>query len=66
MARLLEKCKQAGLVDIEDSHQTADMIFVILDGAYCYLCLIDDESLYNKKMQYYKEQAIKLLRFTSI
>lgn len=39
---------------------------IATEMGYCYLCLIDDDAVYNKKMQYYKAQTIKycdLLRY---
>ncbi len=57
----IEQCKLEGHVDVQDAHDVADNIFVLVDGAYFYLSLVTDKAEYEEKLKKYKEQAIKML-----
>jgi len=45
-----------------DTQLLAEQIFVVVEGAYYYLSMIDDEKTYEKKVAFYKEQVYDLLR----
>ena len=55
-------CNNAKLLAVKNPSLTADLIFVLVDGAYYYLSLIDDKDEYLKKLNQYKKHAIKLLQ----
>jgi AcrR family transcriptional regulator len=55
-------CNNAKLLSVKNPSATADLIFVLVDGAYYYLSLVDNKSEYTKKLSQYKKQAIKLLQ----
>ncbi|WP_447640003.1 MULTISPECIES: TetR/AcrR family transcriptional regulator [Chitinophagaceae] len=61
---LIIKCQDKGILHLEDPASTADLIFVLADGAYYYLCLTNNKKEYETKLANYREQAIKLLNFT--
>src|SRR5690606_30691142 len=42
LAALIERCKAAQLIHIDDPRRTADLIFALVDGAYFYLSLDSD------------------------
>lgn len=65
LGNFLEKCKQQGVISIEDSQFTADLIFVLIDGAYYYLSLVSDKKEYQEKITNYKKEAFKLLCVSS-
>jgi len=55
-------CNKAKLLSVKNPPITADLIFVLVDGAYYYLSLVDNKKEYIKKLNQYKKQAIKLLQ----
>jgi AcrR family transcriptional regulator len=54
-------CRDKGIASVKDPALVADLIFVLVDGAYYYLSLVDDKAVYQKKLETYKQQAVKLL-----
>jgi len=62
---LIMDCKSQGILLVKDPVQTADLIFVLVDGAYYYLCLVSDKEEYQRKLKHYKKQAIALLNLSS-
>lgn len=59
---LIANCKANKEIKVADPATTADLIFVLVDGAYYYLSLISDKKQYNKHLKIYKNQAIDLLQ----
>jgi AcrR family transcriptional regulator len=55
-------CNKAKLLSVKNPSATADLIFILADGAYYYLSLVDNRDEYMKKLSQYKKQAIKLLQ----
>ena len=58
---LIQACKDENLLDCESAEEAADIIFVISDGAYYYLGMINDDKLYHKHLERYKREAFKVL-----
>jgi len=46
----------------KDTALLSEQIFVVVEGAYYYLSMIDDEDVYNKKLEIFKSQVYDLLR----
>jgi AcrR family transcriptional regulator len=65
LQQLIIDCKGQGILSVKDPVLTADLIFVLVDGAYYYLCLVSDKEEYQHKLEQYKKQAISLLNFAS-
>jgi AcrR family transcriptional regulator len=65
LQQLIIDCKTQGILSVKDPALTADLIFVLVDGAYYYLCLVSDKEEYRQKLELYKKQAISLLNFAS-
>jgi AcrR family transcriptional regulator len=61
----IERCKNDGILDVEDVETAADNIFVLIDGAYFYLSLVTDKAEYEERLQKYKAQALKILNLKS-
>ncbi|HVV07045.1 MAG TPA: hypothetical protein VHC96_22610 [Puia sp.] len=61
LEELIIRCIEDGALEIEDPSATADIIFIIADGAYYYLSLTDDKEEYLTKLAQYKQKAINLL-----
>ena len=65
LEQLIVDCKKLGIVAVKDPALTADIIFVLVDGAYYYLCLVNDQQEYQQKLAQYKKQALSQLNFVS-
>ncbi|HMI03515.1 MAG TPA: TetR family transcriptional regulator [Pedobacter sp.] len=61
LASLIEQCNEKKLIDIKDPQTTADLIFVLVDGAYFYLSLESDNKAYTERLDYYKNKAFQIL-----
>jgi AcrR family transcriptional regulator len=62
---LIQDCKDMGALEVEDPTLVADIIFVLVDGAYYYLSLVTDKQEYQHKLMQYKKQAVTCLNFVS-
>ena len=65
LQQLIADCKSIGILSVKDPALTADTIFVLVDGAYYYLCLVSNKEEYQRKLKHYKKQAIAQLNFSS-
>ena len=61
LADILDRCKEDGHLFTGDTYQTADLIFLFVEGAYYYLSMTDDPEEYEMKMNLYKNQALEIL-----
>ncbi|MFD1141087.1 TetR/AcrR family transcriptional regulator [Larkinella insperata] len=61
LAGLIQEGVDSGILQARDAHQTADMIFVLADGAYYFLSLVTDKKEYEQRLTQYKQQALQLL-----
>lgn len=64
LADLITDCKRQGMVAVEDPELTADLIFLLVDGAYYYLSLTSDPKEYAQKIIQYKKRALVLLNLS--
>ncbi|MFZ4261398.1 TetR family transcriptional regulator [Sphingobacterium sp. HJSM2_6] len=58
---VLEACQEAKIIHIESAEKTADLIYVLVDGAYYYLSLISEKEEYDIKLKEYRNYAFQLL-----
>lgn len=61
LQELIVECNNRKVLSIENPALTADLIFVMVDGAYYYLSLVGDKQEYQEKLVQYKKQALLLL-----
>ena len=61
LANILDRCKEDGYLFTGDTYQTADLIFLFVEGAYYYLSMTNDPEEYEVKMGLYKNQALEIL-----
>ena len=66
LADAIQECVDQELMEVEDVDQTADLIFVISDGAYYFLSMIDDRKEYEEKLTIYHQQALRLLNLQNV
>ncbi len=57
----LKDANEAGVIHIENFEQTAKLVFSIVDGAYYYLGMVDDEKEIESLSQCYKTHVLALL-----
>lgn len=62
LENLIRNCTNQELLACSEPSQTADLIFVISDGAYYYLSMIEDKEMYNLHLDRYKREAFRLLK----
>jgi AcrR family transcriptional regulator len=65
LEELIERCVEEGALEVDDPSATADIIFIIADGAYYYLSLTEDRGEYVAKLAQYKQRAINLLNLSA-
>lgn len=58
---VIAEAKNEGSVDVENPAEAADLIFVIVEGAYYYLSFYEDGEEYNRKVENYKRSAFDVL-----
>jgi AcrR family transcriptional regulator len=61
LSSMIEQCNEKQLTCIPDPKTAADLIFVLVDGAYFYLSLENDKKAYAARLDYYKNTAFKIL-----
>jgi len=61
LAGMIESCNEKKLIQVENPQVTADLIFILVDGAYFYLSLEDDKKAYGDRLDYYQAMAFKIL-----
>jgi AcrR family transcriptional regulator len=63
LASLLEEGVKEGILLNTDTEKTAGQIFLIVEGAYYYLNLVDDKEEYAEKLNEYKRLSLSMLQF---
>lgn len=66
LANAVQACVDEQQIEVEDVNQTADLIFVISDGAYYFLSMIDDPVEYDERLAGYHRQALRLLNLQDV
>ncbi|WP_290790807.1 TetR family transcriptional regulator C-terminal domain-containing protein [Flavihumibacter sp. UBA7668] len=65
LEELIRNANEAGDIEVADPARAADMVFVIVDGAYYYLSLETNKAEYGKRLDYYKIQALQQLNLSA-
>jgi AcrR family transcriptional regulator len=61
LASMIERCNEKQLLNVSAPKMAADLIFVLVDGAYFYLSLENDKKAYIERLDYYKNKACQIL-----
>lgn len=64
LCEVIEEAKKNGEVTLDNPKKTADLIFILVEGAYYYLSLFDVDEEYFEKLKDYKIAALNLLQLT--
>jgi AcrR family transcriptional regulator len=62
-AEVLEEGIKAGVLDISNATKAAHQIFVIVEGAYFYLSMVENKKEYEQKLEEYKLLSLSILQF---
>ncbi len=65
LKNIIDECNERGVLAVANPALTADIIFVIVDGAYYYLSLVKNKKEYQEKLANYKQQALLQLNLSS-
>lgn len=65
LANAIQRCNDSGDIQIKEVKATSQLIFTIVDGAYYYLSMLEDKEEYLKRMEYYKNTSLNLLKIRS-
>ena len=64
LADVITEAKKEGIVDVENPKETAELIFVLVEGSYYYLSLFDtSDATFKNKEEQYKKAALNMLYF---
>ncbi|MEM6844062.1 MAG: TetR family transcriptional regulator [Bacteroidota bacterium] len=66
LADAIQDCVDERELEVENVSQVADLIFVISDGAYYFLSMIDDPIEHEERLATYHQQALRLLNLQGI
>ncbi|WP_316817753.1 TetR family transcriptional regulator [Pedobacter nyackensis] len=66
LASMIERCNEQDFIQVQDPKAAADLIFVLVDGAYFYLSLEDDKKIYAERLDYYKGKAYQILGINNL
>jgi AcrR family transcriptional regulator len=58
----LTEAKANGVIHIDDVEQTADLIFILVEGAYYYLSMVSDKAEYQRRIDYYQRTVLGMLK----
>ncbi|MDW7695737.1 TetR family transcriptional regulator [Flammeovirgaceae bacterium SG7u.111] len=64
LAGVLENYRDEGIISIDDPLKTAERIFILIEGAYYYLGMIDDLEEYEKKVEDYKALTYQIINIS--
>ncbi len=62
LAKAIEEAKNNGEVEVENPKEAADLVFILVEGAYYYLSLYDNDEEYKSKLNKYKNAAFDILK----
>jgi AcrR family transcriptional regulator len=62
LANVLEEGIREGLLEIPDARKVADQIFVVLEGSYYYLSMVENKKEYEQQLEAYKQLALSMLK----
>lgn len=61
LKKALDEAVSHGVIDINNTKKMAQTIFALVDGAYYYLGLVDDKTVYQERLSNYRNLALSLL-----
>jgi len=65
LSEVIEDAKKDGHINIENSEITSDLIFIMVEGAYYYLSMFENNDVYYEKLRQYKKSAFDVLNMNT-
>ncbi len=62
----LDEYAEKNKISFKDVQVLSEMIFVMLEGSYYYLSLVDNKAEYIRKIEKYKNEALKLINISAV
>jgi AcrR family transcriptional regulator len=62
LADSLQEAVDAGVIESNNVQQTADLIFVFVEGAYYYLGMVKDKAEYERRLRFYEKTVLQFLK----
>lgn len=62
----LNDANEKGVIEIDDVEKTADLIFILVEGAYYYLSMVSDKSEYDSRIEYYQKTVLMMLNVKNV
>jgi AcrR family transcriptional regulator len=57
----LKDANENGVIEIDDVEKTADLVFILVEGAYYYLSMVSDKSEYETRIEHYQKTVMSML-----
>lgn len=61
----LKDANDSGVIKVDDVEKVADLIFILVEGAYYYLSMVSDKSEYDSRIDYYQRTVLSMLNIKS-
>jgi AcrR family transcriptional regulator len=61
----LKDANESGVIEVDDVETTADLIFILVEGAYYYLSMVSDKSEYDSRIEHYHKTVLSMLKIKS-
>jgi AcrR family transcriptional regulator len=61
LANALQEAVDAEVIESDNVQQTADLVFVFVEGAYYYLSMVKDKAEYEKRLAFYEKTVLQFL-----
>ena len=61
LTEALQDAKAHGVIDVKDVEQTADLIFIFVEGAYYYLSMVSNKAEYEMRIENYEQTVLSML-----
>jgi AcrR family transcriptional regulator len=58
----LSEAKANDVIEVEDVEETADLIFILVEGAYYYLSMVSDKAEYDQRIELYQKTVLSMLK----
>ena len=62
LTNTLKGANENGVIDVDDVEKTADLVFILVEGAYYYLSMVSDKSEYVSRIEHYQKTVLSMLK----
>lgn len=61
LADTLREANENGVIRLDDVENTADLVFIFVEGSYYYLSMVSDKAEYQRRMEHYQQTVMSML-----